>query len=112
MIVPPRAVINHDGAFAAWPQYAVDLRENALGIRGLMDDSPAPDVVEAVRTKSHALGIHLQHGPWDVEELEPPRAHRGGRAGQIDAGERLAARGQQLCMGPLSDPDFEHILVA
>src|SRR6266498_45004 len=53
-----------------------------------MNHAPAPDVVERVRGKSHAFGIHLRHGARNAEQPE------------------------QLRMGPVPDPDLEHVLGA
>ena len=59
--IPPRLVVDHDDTGATRPQYAVHLLQHSSGVGAMMDNSPAPNKIEAIVGEIHMLCIHLQN---------------------------------------------------
>src|SRR5580704_6097135 len=105
-------MINHEAEFAAGFEDAIDLLEDAFGMRRMVDHTPGPYEIEFVISEAHLFGIHATHIGGQAAQVQPAPGILDGPVSEIDAGQIAAGFGHELCMRAQAAADLEDPLTA
>src|SRR5260370_25459518 len=105
-------MIDHEAEFAAEFEDAIDLLEDAAGMRGMVDHAPGPYETELPIGEGHLFGIHATHIGRQAAQLQPPPGIFDGAIGEIDADQIATGFGKKLGMGAEPATDLEDVLPA
>src|SRR5260370_21162980 len=105
-------MIDHEAEFAAEFEDAIDLLEDAAGMRGMLDHAPGPYEIELPIGEGHLFGIHATHIGRQAAQRQPPPGIFDGAIGEIDADQIATGFGKKLGMGAEPATDLEDVLPA